>query len=270
MTEDYFIGVSKAEIERLRDQHAAWEPETRALWSTAGLANGMHIADLGSGPGFTTFDLARIAGAHGRVTAVDKAAPFLRYVEAEAKRRDLANVDTLEADVMRSAPGDAAYDAAFCRFFLAFLIEGLDASLAHIRASLKPGGVFAAMEYLTLKSATCSPPIRGFDAHTRAWIDYYLAHGGDTNVGCVLPARLAAAGFDVVSIECVGGMARARTRWWSWWGRLMADFGAKLVEGGYMSEAERRELEVDWERVSSDPLAFIHTPVLVQIVARAR
>ena len=28
--------------------------------------------------------------------------------------------------------------------------------------SLAPGGVFAAMEYLTLASATCAPPIRGF------------------------------------------------------------------------------------------------------------
>jgi SAM-dependent methyltransferase len=268
MSGEYFIGVNEAELGRLRDQHAAWLPETSALWRRAGFAAGQRIADLGSGPGFTTFDLAQIAGARGRVTAIDKASPYLRYVDDEARRRGVGNVDTLEADLTRDTPGDAAYDGAFCRFFLAFVIGDLDAALANVHRSLAPGGAFAAMEYLTLGAAACSPPIRGFDAHTRGWIDYYLAHGGDTTVGSVLPARLAAAGFEVESIECVGGMARAGSRWWRWWGRLMTDFGAKLVDGGYMRGTERQALEEDWGRASADPNAFIHTPVLVQIVAR--
>jgi SAM-dependent methyltransferase len=268
MSEDYFIGVSESELSRLRDQHAAWRPETQALWRRAGFAGGHHIADLGSGPGFTAFDLARVVGPRGNVTAVDKAAPFLHYVEAEAGRLGLTTVRTLEADVASDPIGEAVFDGAFCRFFLAFVIAELDATLAHIYASMKPGAAFAAMEYLTLESATCAPPIDGFDAHTRGWIDYYLANSGDTTVGAVLPAKLAAAGFEVTSIECVGGMARAGSRWWSWWGRLMTDFGAKLVAGGYMREEERLNLERGWARASADPLAFIHTPVLVQIVAK--
>ena len=270
MTDDYFIGVHERELERLRDQNAAWQSETQALWARAGFADARRIADLGSGPGFTTFDLARVAGSAGLVTAIDKAAPFLRYVEDEAQRRGVANVRTLEADVAGDALGEARFDAAFCRFFLAFVIDELDAALANVRDSLAPGGVFAMMEYLTLDSATCSPPLRGFDAHTRAWIAYYRANGGDTTVGSILPSRLAAAGFEVVSIECVGGMARAGTRWWTWWGRLMSDFGDKLADGGFMGADEVRELREDWARASQDPLAFIYTPVLVQIVARKR
>src|SRR5688572_684285 len=81
MSDDYFIGVHAAELERLRDQNAAWLPETQALWARAGFAGGQHIADLGSGPGFSAFDLARLVGARGSVTAIDKAAPFLSYVE---------------------------------------------------------------------------------------------------------------------------------------------------------------------------------------------
>jgi ubiquinone/menaquinone biosynthesis C-methylase UbiE len=268
MTEDYFIGVHARELERLRDQNAAWLPETQALWARAGFISGQHIADLGSGPGFTAFDLARIAGAAGSVTAVDKAAPYLSFVEAEAERQGLSNVRAVEADVAAAALGDEIFDAAFCRFFLAFVIAELEETLEHIHRSLKPGGTFAAMEYLTLEAAACSPPIAGFDAHTRGWIDYYLANGGDTRVGCVLPSLLAAAGFDVVSIECVGGMAPAGTRWWNWWGRLMTDFGEKLVAGGFMRAAELSDLQHDWARASSDPLAFIYTPVLVQTVAR--
>jgi SAM-dependent methyltransferase len=270
MSDDYFIGVHDGEVQRLHDQNAAWLPESRALWLRAGFEHARRIADLGSGPGFTTFDLATLVDPGGTVTAIDKAAPYLRFVETEAKRRNLANVRTIECDIASGAFAEREFDAAFCRFFLAFLIDDLDAALAHIRASLERGATFAAMEYLTLTSATCAPPSPSFDAHTRAWIDYYAAHGGDTTVGAVLPDKLRAAGFDVIAVDCVGGIARAGSRWWTWWGRLMSDFGETLVAAGHMSEAERIELERDWTRASSDALAFIHTPVLVQIVARTR
>src|SRR5688572_7431048 len=137
MSDDYFIGVNEAELARLRDQHAAWLPETGALWQRAGFAAGQRIADLGSGPGFTTFDLARLAGVQGRVAAIDKASQYLRYVEAEAARCGVANVETLELDLMHDSPGDAIYDAAFCRFFLAFVVDDLDAALTNVRRSLK-------------------------------------------------------------------------------------------------------------------------------------
>jgi ubiquinone/menaquinone biosynthesis C-methylase UbiE len=102
-------------------------------------------------------------------------------LKGEAVRRGLDNVRTVEADVSRLEAIEGGFDGAFCRFFLAFLIADLDRVLCTIHRSLKPGGVLAAMEYLTLGSATCSPESRGFDAHTRAWVDYYRAHGADTS-----------------------------------------------------------------------------------------
>lgn len=124
------------------------------------------------------------------------------------------------------------------------------------------------MEYLTLGSAACAPPIRGFDAHTQAWVRYYRQNGGDTSVGTYLPQRLVRAGFEIVSANCVGGMAAPSHRWWSWWGRLMTDFGDKLVADGLMSDEELRGLREDWAAASVNPDAFIYTPVLLQVVAR--
>lgn len=267
MPDEYFIGVHERELARLEHQHAAWRPETEALWKRAGFGPAQRIADFGSGPGFAAFDLARLVGPDGSVAAVDKASPFLDYVRAEASRRGLTNVYTVEADLTDASP-EQRFDGAFCRFLLAFLIEDLDRALQHVYASLEPGGVFAAMEYLTLASATCSPPIRGFDAHTQAWVEYYRRNGGDTSVGAYLPERLGKAGFEVTHIHCAGGLARPRDRWWNWWGRLIEDFGGKLVAGGFMSERDLRDLIADWSRIGSDATAFMYTPVLVQIVAR--
>lgn len=268
MRDEYFIGVHARELERLKDQHAAWEPETRALWALARFSAGHHLADLGSGPGFSAFDLARLVEPSGRVTALDKASTFLRFLRDEARTRGLENIDTLEADLTMLDPIEGRFDGAFCRFFLAFLVGELDRALVWIHRSLKPGAVFAAMEYLTVSSTTCAPPIAGFDAHTHAWIEYYRRNGGDTKIGSYLPAKLVQAGFTIVSIDCVGGIARAGDRWWQWWGRLIEDFGDKLAADGLMTPAELQDLRRGWTAASRQPHAFIHTPLLLQIVAR--
>ena len=268
MDDDYFIGVHARELERLREQHAAWQPETRALWQRAGFGAGQHVADLGSGPGFSALDLAGIVGPSGRVTALDKATPFLGFLSGEAARRGLSNVHPVAADMTQIDAVDGPLDGAFCRFFLAFLIEDLDDVLVRVHRSLRPGGVLAAMEYLTLGSTTSSPPMPGFDAHTEAWKQYYLRHGGDTEVGRYLPQKLAAAGFNAIDTHCVGGMAGAGSRWWNWWGRLIDDFGEKLASDGLMSVDDLQDLKEAWADASRQPDAFIHTPALLQVVAR--
>jgi len=268
MDDDYFIGVHARELERLKEQHAAWQTETHALWQRAGFGAGQHLADLGSGPGFNALDLAEIVGPMGRITALDKATPFLGFLSGEAARRGLSNVHPVAADITQVDAIEGPLDGAFCRFFLAFLIEDLDRVLARVHRSLKPGGVFAAMEYLTLGSTTSSPSMRGFDAHTEAWKQYYLNHGADTEVGRELPQKLAAAGFSVVDTRCVGGMAEAGSLGWKWWGRLIVDFGEKLAADGLMSADDVLALKQDWAAASRLPDAFIHTPILLQIVAR--
>lgn len=270
MAEEYFIGVDERELERLRHQHAAWDPETRALWKRAGFGTGQHIADLGSGPGFTSLELAEIVGASGRITAVDKAATFLNFLDAQAHAHALGNIRTVVTDVTTLTQIGGALDGAFTRWFLAFLIDDLDHVLQCIHRSLKPGGVVACMEYLTLEAATASPPMRGFDAHTRGWIDYYAKYGGDTSVGAYLPSKLVDAGFAINSIEAVGGMAKPSHRWWSWWRRLSEDFGEKLAEEGFMTRDEVERLEHDWRAAEADPNAFIYTPILLQVVATKR
>jgi ubiquinone/menaquinone biosynthesis C-methylase UbiE len=268
LSNDYFIGVHDREVDRLRKQHAAWLPETRALWARAGFGGAQRVADLGCGPGFSTFELATLVGVHGEVIALDKAQSYLAFLAAEARAQGLDSIRTMQADLVELETVEGGLDGAFCRWFLAFLVADLEPALRCIFRSLKPGGVLAAMEYLTVDSATASPPLRGFDAHTQAWVRYYRENGGDTRIGSVLPAKLEAAGFSIESIEAVGGIAYSGHRWWTWWGRLIEDFGAKLTALGHMSADELRHLQADWHGASGNPRAFIHTPVLVQIVAR--
>ena len=269
MSENYFVGVNQKEIERLKAQHQAWHVHTSALWQRAGFSTGHRIADLGTGPGLNAIDLAKIVGSSGSISAFDKATTFLKHLHKTLEEANIHNVTTYQTDITTCTELEGGpYDGAFCRWFLAYLIESLDSVISSIYKSLKPGGVFACMEYLTLASTVCSPPIEGFDAHTEAWIKWYKQHGGDTNAGMILPSKFAEAGFSIESIECIGEKARPSDPLGQWWGQLFEDFGEKFVDEKLMTADELQKLLLGWSKISKGKDSFIYTPVLVQITAR--
>jgi len=90
----------------------------------------------------------------------------------------------------------------------------------------------------------------------------------DTAVGTRLPSCLTAAGFKIKSAIPVGGLADPSHRWWSWWGRLIADFGDTLAADGLMTHADLQHLRHDWTAASKQQNSFIHTPILIQLVAQ--
>ena len=56
--QSYILGTDKTELERLGFQHRVWSSDAARLWERGRVQRGMHILDLGAGPGFATFDLA--------------------------------------------------------------------------------------------------------------------------------------------------------------------------------------------------------------------
>ena len=57
--DEYHFGYSSEEIERLGYQHRVWVEADQRLLTRAGLADGVTVADLGCGRGYTTLDLER-------------------------------------------------------------------------------------------------------------------------------------------------------------------------------------------------------------------
>ncbi|MCR9267871.1 MAG: class I SAM-dependent methyltransferase, partial [Alphaproteobacteria bacterium] len=75
--DDYIIGTDDIEVQRLGQQHAIWQETALAAWRRAGIRPGMTVMDVGAGPGYASFDLARMVGPQGRVIAIDQSAHFL-------------------------------------------------------------------------------------------------------------------------------------------------------------------------------------------------
>ena len=267
MNEDYFLGVHQKEIARLDRQHTAWQLETQGLIESAKLADCNSILDLGCGPGFTTFELAKNCPT-ATITALDKAALYQDYLRFQIQKSKTKNIELLQANILDLPQQKGLYEGAFCRWFLAFLIADLPAVLEAIYKKIKPGGVFAMMEYLTLDSFTCVPANKSFDAHTKAWNQFYLNNGGDAKIGTYLPSLLEETGFTIESQTCVGGMSPVKHRWWNWWRDAFDNFAPTFVEQGLMTQVDFDALEEYWQKQASTNTGFIYSAVIVQIVAR--
>ncbi|HYH96857.1 class I SAM-dependent methyltransferase [Hyalangium sp.] len=153
------------------------------------------VLDLGCGPGKQTLVLARELGAP--ITAVDRHAPFLAELEAEAERRGLRHlVRTRCADFgqLEDAPG--SYDLLWSEG--AIYILGWAEGLKRWRPLLASGGLLAATEASWL---TTTPP----EELAAFWREAYPSMG--TVASNTAAAR--AAGYQVLDTFTLPASA-----WW--------------------------------------------------------
>ncbi len=136
-----YLMDNKDEVKRLDMKTDPLILEKQVLW--AGLAPGMAAADMGCGPGKTTWHMNRLVGSEGRVTGVDISqdridharttypAPGIRYVRADV-RKDL---DAL-----------GRYDFIFMRFVLEFYKNEAAAIVKNLASLLNPGGILCLVD----------------------------------------------------------------------------------------------------------------------------
>jgi ubiquinone/menaquinone biosynthesis C-methylase UbiE len=93
LRDDYVLGHSAEEYERLRRQAQMLEPATRRLFHSIGLRPGWTCLDLGCGPGESMRLMGEIVGPSGEVTGLDR--------DAKAGREA---IERLQANRNKSIP----------------------------------------------------------------------------------------------------------------------------------------------------------------------
>jgi ubiquinone/menaquinone biosynthesis C-methylase UbiE len=108
---------------------------------------GMHVLDVGCGPGRLALPVARLVGESGEVVGLDVQRRMLQRLERRAAARRLTNLRTVH-----SAAGDGALESG--HYDLALLVSVLgeipphrrQAAVDEIAEALRPGGVLAIAE----------------------------------------------------------------------------------------------------------------------------
>ena len=144
---------------------------------------GSTVADVGSGSGFLTEELARRVGADGKVYAVDINETLLAKVEARAKAASLENVQTvLTPDNGIDLP-KASVDLMFiCDTYHHF--EFPQTILATIHQAIRPGGELVIVDFERIEGTS------------EDWILEHVRAGKET-----VTAEVLAAGFELVREE---------------------------------------------------------------------
>ncbi len=264
---EYVLGTHDAELERLGLQHRLWSAQAFACWERAGIGRGSRVLDVGSGPGFTSLDLASLVGPGGRVIAVDESS---RYIDALRRRAELLGMCHVSAEVMDAQEirvEASSVDAAYARWVLLF-VKDPGAVVEGVARALRPGGVFAVQDYVSWEAIRLSPASEVFDRVAAATLETFRQSGGDTQIGLRLPALMRSHGLRVESISPVQRVARAGEPLWAWPGTFFQNYLPRLVERGLLSPEDQRAFVAMWDERSRDDTAFLWAPAMLEIIGR--
>jgi ubiquinone/menaquinone biosynthesis C-methylase UbiE len=205
---DYVLGHSARELERLRRQAQLVNPITRQYLIEAGIAPGMRVLDVGSGAGDVAFLAAELVGSSGQVVGIDRSPDALTLARSRAKEQSLANVTFSESELSAMA-FDQLFDAAIGRYVLCFQPDPA-ALLRKIVGFVRPGGIVMFHEP-DRKQMRSYPPTPTYDKMSE-WIDETLQRNGmDVRMGVKLYSTFLAAGLagPTMRLQAVIGGAKA-------------------------------------------------------------
>jgi SAM-dependent methyltransferase len=234
-------------------------------WRRAGIGPGQTIIDVGAGPGFASRDLARIAGADGKVIALERAPHFLSVLREAAIEEGLTKIEAREQDVAgEDGFGESVADASWCRWLLSFVSDPRR-TIAHIARALKPGGVAIFHEYADYGAWRTMPPDPDVERFRRLVSQSWRDSGGEPDIAPFLPDWLAAEGMEILEVRPQIMIVDRSSPAWLWPASFMVTGAARLHELGYVGEEEALRLG---RARDESPARYMVTPLVAEVIAR--
>ena len=142
--DEYLLGHSDGELERLQLQAQCLEGLTRRLIRECGIGPGIRVLDLGSGAGDVAFLVAEAVGPSGFVVGVDREERAVLLASRRAAQVALKNV-AFKVASDEALPATPPFDAAIGRFVLVHQPNPA-ATVSRTAEVLRSGGVIAFLE----------------------------------------------------------------------------------------------------------------------------
>lgn len=242
--EDYVLGRSAEEYERLRAQSRIWEAATGRLFDRVELSRGARCLDAGCGPGEVMRLMAQRVGPAGYVCGVDVDAELGAQAVAMLQLAGHRQCAFVAADLEDAAPIQGGpFDLVYARLLL-FHVGDPVAVLRRLWAATAPGGVLVVHDY-DLRTVGTLPALASVEEWKRVVLGAFSGAGRDIHVGHRLPSLFADAGVgapdgtDVAGrlepVRAAGGMLAAVFRSLlpaaESLGLLTAEDGARWLDG---------------------------------------
>lgn len=233
---DYVLGRSDAEYDRLIEQAALMRPFTERMLRVAGIGPGMHVLDIGCGMGDVSFLVSDLVGPEGSVVGIDLDGVAIRRADERRAARGVSNVAFRQGDA-RSVRSERLFDAAVGRFVLQFIRDPTPA-LRMIAECVRPGGIVAFHEGVAGISPASSMNLPVLASLLHLIIETHERSGARMQIGAELYGRMRDAGLEPDSRPpaevpmCVGQSETAFRRW----SLMTRSILPKIVEYGLATE----------------------------------
>lgn len=191
------------------DQILAYHPGLEPILRPLDLRPGLRVLDVGSGPGHTTFELARrvapggkVTGPVGKVTGIDINAEFIRRSTVRARDAKLDAVFVLSAFPPLPFP-DGSFDRVWCKNVLEYVDSAADTVAEMARVTARGGLVVAVDSDWDMIALEIGPT-------ARERVDRILAASkavaiNEPRIGRQLHGLFRAAGLEDVKVEILAG-----------------------------------------------------------------
>lgn len=227
----------------------------------------MNILDLGSGPGFATFDLAEIVGAEGSVTGIDISEDYITHGNKQAKARDYRHVSFKRQPVHALDLPLGHFDAIYCRWVLSW-VENVENVIAKVASLLKPGGVFLVQEYAQWGTFRITPEIPAVRTMIEACRESWRVMPSEIDIAPLLPEYFDRHNLQVEHKAPIEKVSSPSELVWQWPGTFLHIYSEKLIAMGLLSKEEQAAFFEAWPKLEADSRAMIITPLMMEFVAR--
>jgi ubiquinone/menaquinone biosynthesis C-methylase UbiE len=264
--DQYFLGYSPSEQDRLRWQAQQLAHEASWLLDRIGLAPEACVVEIGCGPQGCLDLLAERVGPQGSVVGVERGEDAVGLARRFAQDRGLANVEVLHADARTSGLSRGSFDLATARLVLVN-VPNPEEIVAEMIALVRPGGVVALHEADWVAHA-CDPPHPAWDRLKEALVAYSRSHRVDLFVGRRVARMLHAAGLVEVQVNPLvhvypPGHGRRLILL-----QFVENLRTRLLAEGFLDEAELEELTGALWLHLEDPGTLVVSHLFFQVWGR--
>jgi ubiquinone/menaquinone biosynthesis C-methylase UbiE len=129
---------------RAYDQILAYHPALEPLIRPLNLESGLKVLDVGSGPGYTTMELARRVGAHGAVVGVDLNGDFVTAAVRLAQINQL-NISFVQSEFPPLPFRTGSFDRVLCKNVLEY-VDSAEDTVKEMKRITAVGGTVVAID----------------------------------------------------------------------------------------------------------------------------
>lgn len=229
------------------------------------LRPGLHVLDVGCGPGTITAEFADRVGPDGAVMAIDAS---LDVVKLAAETQPRPNLTFTIGDVYAIDAPDNSFDIVHAHQVLQHLADPV-AALREMRRVCRSGGLVAARDSV-YPGMAWHPQSPDLDEWLALYMAITSANCGHPDAGRRLLAWAHAAGFDNVT-PSAGVWCFATPADRAWWAGLWADrvlestLAKQAIDGGFATSNDLERLSIAWRQWGADPdgwFAMMHGEIL--------